>query len=186
MNFFCVQGHGGDLSLNCNGHSQRGKSISTIQLVSPVTSHSEQLFCFFKKKDCSSQVNFHSYTHPCYLFSDKTHSCDYSKAILLMSTHWWNVCANTVTQETYLSENNFIHPSHASLPHYASKKAASVVLENGIHHTSWGAVQRFGTILIPSFITLYLVLIPPNSWSKIDWNSPKFLHCSYITKWLVV
>ncbi|XP_006795101.1 zinc transporter ZIP12-like [Neolamprologus brichardi] len=25
-------GHGGDLSLNCNGHSQRGKSISTIQL----------------------------------------------------------------------------------------------------------------------------------------------------------
>lgn len=172
MNFFCVQGHGGDLSLNCNGHSQRGKSISTIQLVSPVTSHTEQFFCFVLIKRLFFAGKF-SFLYPS-IFSDKTHSCDYSKAILFMSTHWWNVYANTVTQETYLSENNFIHPSHASLPHYASKKAASVVLENGIHHTSWGAVQRFGIILIPSFITLYLVLIPPNSWSKIDWNHQNF------------
>lgn len=35
MTFFCLQGHSGDLplELSCNHQSQRGKSLSTIQLV---------------------------------------------------------------------------------------------------------------------------------------------------------
>lgn len=49
MTFFCLQGHASDfpLELNCTGQSQRGKSISTIQLVSVFITHSE-LLCFWK------------------------------------------------------------------------------------------------------------------------------------------
>lgn len=46
MTFFCLQGHSGDfpLELNCNGESQRGKSISTIQLVSVIITHNQLLW----------------------------------------------------------------------------------------------------------------------------------------------
>ena len=71
MTFFCLQGHSGDLplELHCNGQSQRGKSISTIQLVSVITALT-QLQCFLTS--CSWQQNQISIISPVICFREDT------------------------------------------------------------------------------------------------------------------
>lgn len=67
MTFFCLQGHSSDLplELSCNGQSQRGKSISTIQLVSLITTQAGLFCCFFFMMFLAGKPD--SRQHPCYL-----------------------------------------------------------------------------------------------------------------------